>query len=391
MGAFGFLNDDDRRAFKDLLWIDAVRGQDNTGAASVLYDKPEEYNLCKVVGATHELMDKKSFDSVVQSGVSFLMGHNRSKTMGNTHPKNAHPFVFNNIIGAHNGTLTWASKGRMKDDTKFETDSEALFNDINEFGVDETIKKMDGAWALTWYNRTEKTINFLRNKERPLFYVMDDSNSTVYWASEAGMLYLILNRHEIKFNGKVKAVPENTWVKWQLNDKTGIQLSKPTHRTLVQPPFVSQVTHHHNSHYGYCGPINGQTQEQARIERIFGRRNGSSSNNSSQTNFPLKGEVIVLNDNQLKAANLRTKGKMDLDLFQKPSKDNHGFYKLWDGSYAFRDRFEKLMVDGCVQCSDHPVWTEPVKFLKDNSFICTICMMEPDHKKHIVDLIESMV
>lgn len=394
VGTCGFLDRRDLDAFKDLLWIDAVRGQDNTGAASVLYDKSDEYNLCKVTGAVNELFDKKSFDKVVQPNVSFLMGHNRSKTLGTVAAKNAHPFVFDNVIGAHNGTLTWASKGRMKDDLKFETDSEALFNDINEFGVEETIKKMDGAWALTWYDRKQKQINFLRNKERPLFYVLDDSNSTLYWASEHTMLYMVLNRHQIPFTGKVKEVPENTWVRWQLNDKSNVVLDKPVHRHLAATPWTSSL-HIHNSNQHNHTPIahwrnRERLQQQQEVKKIFHQQNGNHSliEPGIISIIPFRDQKPdLMKDINVKLAELRHKGKLDLDLYHRPSRNSKGFYKLYDGNYAFQAKFEKMMEEGCVICGDHPVWTEPVKFLKDNTFICTCCMFDPDHKARISQLV----
>lgn len=376
------------------MWIDAVRGQDNTGAASVLYEQPDDYNLVKVQGPPNELFDKKSLDKVIQTGVSFLMGHNRSKTLGTTSAKNAHPFVFDGVIGAHNGTLTWSSKGRMKDDTRFETDSEAMYNNINSFGIEETIKKMDGAWALTWYDRHKKQINFLRNKERPLYYVLDDSNSTLYWASEAGMLYLILNRHGIPFNGKVKQVPENTWIRWQLNDKTGVQLDKPIHRPLVATPFVSYVHTHHGGN-NVCGPVNStnpnlhrwreaqkRLDEQKQVKNLFGTQQKDSSVSTG-------GKLHLATDNS-QLSTMKALGKFDLNLYQKTSKDTKGFYKLWDNTYAFEDRFNQIMQEGCALCAETPIWTEPVKFLKDSSFICTPCMFDMNQKKTIMELISKM-
>lgn len=379
-GIAGFIDSTDIDAFKDLLWIDAVRGMDNTGAASVLYENPDGYNLCKVTGGVHELLDRKALDKVTQSGVSFLMGHNRSKTLGTLAAKNAHPFVFNNVIGAHNGTLTWSSKGRMKDDTKFETDSEAMYCDINEFGIEETIKKMDGAWALTWYDRVTKQINFLRNKERPLFYVLDDSNSTIYWASEAGMLYLALNRNNITFRGKVKPVPENTWVRWQLNEKPAFQLEKPVHRHLAAPTFSVYTNNSYSNAY----------QQNQRQQNIMGRVDKIFNKNKQNIMGPvtkIETPPILLNDN---SSNRVKKDKWELNRYIQPSHDNPGFYKTWDDGYLFQDKFEKLMTDGCTVCAQSPVWTEPVKFLKDGSFICGACMFDTDNIKTVFDLVDKM-
>ena len=113
--------------------------------------------------------------------------------MGKVNNVNAHPYQFGDIAGAHNGTLTkdsWADleieSGEMTD-----TDSAAVFACINEVGIDQTIKLMErgrtsreGAWALTYHNKVDGTINFIRNDHRPLWFAFSEDLKKVYWASE---------------------------------------------------------------------------------------------------------------------------------------------------------------------------------------------------------------
>lgn len=370
---------------------------DNTGAASVTYEKPDEVNLCKVQGGPNDLFDRKTLDNVIKHGVSVLMGHNRSKTMGSLSHKNAHPFVFDNLVGAHNGTLTWPSKGRMKDDNKFDTDSEALYNDINSNGFEDTIKRMDGAWALTWYDRNLKTMNFHRNKERPLWYVLDKSGGTLYWASEHTMLYLVLNRYGIEFTGKVKAVPEDTWIRWQVNDQKGFQLDKPVHRNLIAPPFHQQKVYSTGNDYNiHCS---GYDHRHSSVRRHFQNQNNHNLRPSMCTP-PFVNETVVGNKTNLPAIilpgdetyiSLFEKGKLDLNIYQRPSRETPGFYRLPDNTLAFKDKFEKLVDEGCIICSGVPIWTEPVKFLKDNSLVCCTCLLDTENRETVVNLIKDML
>ena len=396
MGVIGCIDYDDQNIFKDLIWVGGLRGTDNTGVASVKYDEWDAVNLLKITGGPNELFDRKSLDTVIKNDVAVLLGHNRSKTFGTTAPKDAHPFVFQNIVGSHNGTLTWQSKNKMKDDTKFGTDSEALFCDIDEHGFENTIKKMEGAWALVWYDRRTKVLNFHRNKERFLYYVTDKQNSTLYWASEPGFLYLVLNRHKIEFN-KVKEVPENTWVRWQVNDKQGFTLDKPIHRNLVAPPFQTTTysTRSNGSWPTDKSGINGvsdrfcvvdrKTLEEQRVNNIR-----SIINNPQERMFDVNKNKI---SKDLLVLDLYEKGKLDLDIWQKHNKDSEGFYKLPDNSFILKERFNDLMNDGCVICDCHPIWREPVKFLKDNSFICPSCLYDEssDSQKTVVELIRNML
>lgn len=397
-GVLGQINHKDLQVFRDLLWVGALRGQDNTGAASIRYDKPEDVTVCKTVGGPFDLFDRKHLDNVIKYGSSVLIGHNRSKTLGSVHYKNAHPFVFDNVVGCHNGTLTWASKGRMKEDTKFETDSEALYNDMNSNGFEETIKKMDGAWALVWYDRGKRQLNMHRNKERPLYYVIDKQNSTMYWASEHTMLYLVLNRYNIDFVGKVKAVPENTWVKWQVNEKEGFTLDKPVFRQLVAPPFPQHVHTNHGMGNTYnereFSRIHGCQQE---FSIMGGQRkflNPQRIHSTTPLTKTLPERMLDINKKEgdgVSFNDLQDKGKLDLDIYIKTSKEHPGYYRLRGGNFAFKDHFESLMDDGCVICSDKPIWTEPVKFLKDDGFVCAPCMFDVQNRFTIFELISKML
>ena len=182
-------------AFTDLLWCDTLRGSDSTGVASIFNSGEVKY--IKKLGTPVELFDSYGFKDVVAMNAKCIIGHNRSATVGGRSRSNAHPFIFDSIVGAHNGTVDHASKMRMEDGGQFGTDSEAIFNNIDKHGIDETIPKLDGAWCLVFYNDEDKTINFIRNDKRPLTYAFSKDRKQLFWASEAGMLMWILHRNNI--------------------------------------------------------------------------------------------------------------------------------------------------------------------------------------------------
>lgn len=68
------------------------------------------------------------------------------------------------------------------------TDSEAIIIAISKFGIEETVKHLQGAWALVWVDTKENTLNFLRNKERPMWYSYTKDFKQVIWASEYPMI-----------------------------------------------------------------------------------------------------------------------------------------------------------------------------------------------------------
>lgn len=160
-----------------------------------------EVVIVKKVGSPWDLFDSKKFDSEMLYSHNILLGHNRYATTGKINSVNAHPFECGSIIGAHNGTLN--TKHLLADSQDYDVDSENLFHNMDVHGVEDTSAKMGGAYALTWIDEEDGSINFLRNKDRPLHYVHTLDGKTIFWASEVWMLYSILDRHGIK-HGEAK-------------------------------------------------------------------------------------------------------------------------------------------------------------------------------------------
>jgi predicted glutamine amidotransferase len=183
-------------AFTDMLFCDTLRGNDSTGVISS--DQKGDLIYIKRLGPASDLIDVRGYDEVVAVNRRMIMGHNRSATIGGKSKLNAHPFIFDRYAGAHNGTLANVARNRMKDNHKYGTDSEALIGNIEFEGIEATINKLEGAWALTILDRDEMTLNFIRNDQRPLFYAFDKKREVLLWASEVGMLMWIMSRRGIE-------------------------------------------------------------------------------------------------------------------------------------------------------------------------------------------------
>lgn len=215
VGVAGNLFKKDVDTFNDLLYMDALRGKDSTGVAAIKTDG--NWDIIKNVGLPSDLMELKSYDRFVHTSARALIGHNRYGTMGAKTKANAHPFGMTNVVGVHNGTITDASKRAMKDGVDFGTDSEAVYYNIDWYGVENTIPKLEGAWALVFYHEPTNTLNFIRNDKRPLFYGFSDDMKQLYWASEAYMLRAAASRNGIKFReDKLFAFQEDTLYKFEL-------------------------------------------------------------------------------------------------------------------------------------------------------------------------------
>lgn len=231
VGVFGAVSVKHEKMFKELLWIDALRGKDSTGVASVTRHNLEQVHIAKQVGGPEELVNDKRYDKCFQGQIGVLIGHNRWKTKGNVNRRNAHPFEFSEIVGAHNGTLH--SQYQFEDGNSFDVDSEALFNHMNIHGAYEAIKIARGALALAWYNKKYGSMNFYRNTERPLWFALTKDGTAMFYASEVWMLIGIAHRNEVELNDPWELSPHHM-ISWSIEKGSG-KLGKPV-ITLITPP-----------------------------------------------------------------------------------------------------------------------------------------------------------
>jgi len=181
------------QAFKDLLVVDVIRGPHATGIAS--FNRKDGIKVVKKALLPNDLFSMDATKELFRTFNQVLLGHNRWATQGKINHVNSHPFEMGNLVGAHNGTLI--NQGLLPDSEDFEVDSENLIHSINKIGIAETYKLLHGAAALVWFDDEEYTLNFLRNKERPMFITYTEDRKTLFWASEAWMLRGVLAKNSI--------------------------------------------------------------------------------------------------------------------------------------------------------------------------------------------------
>ena len=183
------LTKDELNNVKRLLFLSHWRGSDSVGwfgvwGSSVTSVKPRSGYWRSVVHPIDfayngfEKMVEVAFKDRTPNALAF---HTRQATKGSIIVKNAHPFNFDKTVGMHNGTF----HSGLKYEKEFETDSEALFKQINEDGLETFITKSNsyGAMALVYYDKAAKTLNFYRNSQRPLHFL--GNRRCLYWSSEA--------------------------------------------------------------------------------------------------------------------------------------------------------------------------------------------------------------
>lgn len=204
--------------FKQALICDSVRGDHSTGICTVT--SGYEVNTFKKAGDPFVLLGDKDVNIALSKSNKVLMGHNRYATKGSISDDTAHPFTHGDITLCHNGTL-YAHR-TLSHRADFDVDSEAVcyMLSISKDTIKD-LEKLDGAYALTWYDSLFKTFHIARNKERKLYLarVLDQQGFGAYlYASEVGMLMWLANRIGIKI-AEPKLVPEGQLLTFKLDSK----------------------------------------------------------------------------------------------------------------------------------------------------------------------------
>ncbi len=203
------LNTEEIDAFRDLMAVSTLRGGFGAGLVAVPTAPTFEIEILKHASFTAaELSYSPEFDAIhKEKAVCTLLGHARQPTKGGLSLDDAHPHIWKNVIGMHNGTLT-SVMGQAVDD---KNDSKMLFRSIAEKGLQETIKSTEGSYSICYIDKEAKELVFLRNSHRPLFFAHVGNLNTLFWASEAAFLTTVLNRR-FKNRGKLDLyrLPENT-------------------------------------------------------------------------------------------------------------------------------------------------------------------------------------
>lgn len=204
VGVVGKISLKEKSVFKTLLQLDTIRGHHSTGVV-IVSGNDNEAVIHKKLGTPWELFDSKSYDDAIRNTkIKALIGHNRWATKGKVSVGNAHPFNHGHIYGAHNGTLV--TQYGLLDHTKFDVDSDNLYYDMSVNGVEDTIPRVNGAYALTWYDSELEAVNMLRNSQRPLCLAKAVDGSCVFWASESWMLTVALGKEGIAID-KIEELP----------------------------------------------------------------------------------------------------------------------------------------------------------------------------------------
>lgn len=345
VGAIGNLTGTHEKTVEMMLVFDYVRGKDSTGLASVPRIG-EGYIIAKSVGDPFKLIETIPYEKIMRRGNQALIGHNRWATQGGVNHKNAHPYEFDSLIGAHNGTLQ--NKHNLVDSKDFVVDSMNLYHHIDKEGLASALEVMQGAWALTWWDKYENEMKFLRNSERPLFLTKSDDGA-LFWASESWMLNVALHKNNVK-HGDIWELPEDQLFSFYVDDKW-----------KIDKPRVVEAKQK-KANYVYTGNANacGWTGQQNHKSVSNASNNTSSTNASNVTSIDSKKAGGASKQMAIQSAfQYQPSREVSLKVLNKAkSEDGQDYYHVYDPLHADHDLRLYIKRDDICDLSNHWIYAK---------------------------------
>lgn len=243
----GMLKTDVVNYIKQGLYVDSLRGEDATGLFSV--NSKGEALFFKKPMAGPDFLQLAGTEAIFDAETPrFMVGHNRATTRGSNRIEHIHPVSCQSILLVHNGTLT--TYYDLTDLTNNSHDTTAIAHGMHHKGELTTLEKLDGAYALVWWNSTSKTLNFARNTERPLYMAQETANKGWLIASEQGMIKWLAERIKINIKG-TSLLKEGVWLSVPLDEKENTTRTKfkiKEKQTQVYTGWKEDVEFHGRSH-----------------------------------------------------------------------------------------------------------------------------------------------
>ncbi len=392
----------DLSILRNLLLLNMFRGEDSTGMFDVTPgQKPVVHYWKSVEHPTWFLTESfyPTWNARWKKTMPVLAAvHCRAATQGKIKKENAHPFKHGHILGMHNGTIT----NKFLNRDKFDTDSEAIFYNIYTHGIEKAlgeIQDKDPAFALIWYDTKERSINFIRNSRRTLYY-SEAYKDTLYWSSDDAHLKM-----GIAANSYSKTVPfcttftTGTLYTIKLESKS-LDFEK-THIKEAEEPIKNYGWSNYSSqHKQYWEKSSsdwlkdGKTSEEVGQPAYHYYKNFDKKSKLWFTEFQFQQlEDARKREKEAQKKLLPPSVNTVVDMAGKPIKED----KLNDDLpfekesvlYPYGPRFEicldektymKRLKKGCTCCASEPTLSDNVFWFNYDDFLCLDCIEELVYK-----------
>lgn len=197
-GLFGlasnFLSEYELDFLKPMSHLSSLRGVDSSGLCAITKTgkkRPYASHVIRALQMPAPFIYEKGVNNFLgehKNKVAIVMVHNRHATLGAVNKDNIHPFRAGPLVGMHNGTVSGIiPKGSSQ------TDSQTIYEMMAAEGLEATIDKIrHGAFTLVWADTEKQTLNFIRNSQRPLYFMK--RYGTLMWMSEKWMLEILKDK-----------------------------------------------------------------------------------------------------------------------------------------------------------------------------------------------------
>lgn len=215
------------KLLRNMLYVDQLRGEHATGVAKINPATNAVTIHKRAQSATEYLVTEETKHFLDKDRCRIYLGHNRYATQGKRDDdNNAHPFQHKHITLVHNGSVDrWVqSKLDGYNDKDVVVDSHMVAITIAERGIEEAVKLFSGAFALVWWDANDRSLNFLRNSERPLYHAILKDGSLI-WASQPEFMTFWVNQKNFTgaFEVEPFLMPVNEHLSYKFDAKGALQ------------------------------------------------------------------------------------------------------------------------------------------------------------------------
>ena len=244
------------RFFTEALFADTLRGQDSTGFMTLSEDFHWQYQK-QAIPAPEFILEKGFWERETKTWCA--VGHNRAATIGEITTDNAHPFQQGDILLVHNGTLR-TTYDLVHKNTKIIVDSELIAYNLSKEPPEkahEVLTRLQGAYALVWFDERDKSVNIARNRERPFHISLNKDESCLYFSSDGNLLNFVGQRLS-----SLQTRPNKIW---QLG--VGQQLKYKKGSLIPEVTRIDPFIHRHTTTYPSGRSSTTSLSDQERLDR----------------------------------------------------------------------------------------------------------------------------
>lgn len=251
---------------KALLIENEDRGTDSTGLATVNQDM--QTSRVRRLGDAIDYLTDQSIEpklySMFNAKLKLVLGHTRFATTGDVNIKNAQPFIFENVIGTHNGIISnWQSiANEDKISLHTECDSEIIFalmarTDTPLKERSKALKRLSGSFAIAFHDkRVPDSVYFARGNNPLHVYQWEN---VLLWTSEekhmqkiAMVFNLKLKKLKIKNDSLYRV--SNAGIEKQIIKRKIVEHTSHTYLTQNDNDYLSWWSKEYNRHYASKEP-----------------------------------------------------------------------------------------------------------------------------------------